>query len=111
MYTRVQSTYIHVLHTHVIHTYIRNIRIYTYIHTHTHSHTHTRVYIRMYVYIYTFTYMFTYACMYIGYLDALQLLIDAGAEVDARNMYQCTPLHYACHWGHWEASNSEKFPT
>ena len=35
-------------------------------------------------------------------MQAIHVLLKAGADVDSRNMYQCTPLHYACHWGHWQ---------
>ena len=47
-----------------------------------------------------------YTCLMIssrsGHLDICRLLIDKGAQVEARNRYDRTPLHYAARYGHVE---------
>lgn len=36
-----------------------------------------------------------------GHIDAVQLLVGAGAEVDARSNRGNSPLHYACFFGRY----------
>jgi ankyrin repeat protein len=37
-----------------------------------------------------------------GHLDICRLMIDKGAQVEAKNSYGCTPLHFAAFFGHVE---------
>ena len=37
-----------------------------------------------------------------GHLAICRLLLDKGAQVEARNSVDCTPLHFAAHYGHIE---------
>ncbi|CAN0058336.1 unnamed protein product, partial [Discosporangium mesarthrocarpum] len=36
-----------------------------------------------------------------GHIDAVQLLVDNGAQIDARSSKGNTPLHYACFFGRY----------
>ena len=44
------------------------------------------------------------ACKYGNMEVAMALVMDRGADVDARDEYQCTPLHYACKYGNLEVA-------
>ena len=37
-----------------------------------------------------------------GHKEVVELLIDKGADVNAKGKYGRTPLHWAAHQGHWE---------
>ncbi|PAW76307.1 MAG: hypothetical protein B9S32_15785 [Verrucomicrobia bacterium Tous-C9LFEB] len=38
-----------------------------------------------------------------GHADAIRILLDAGADIDARGEFDFTPLHEAIGQGHWDA--------
>jgi ankyrin repeat protein len=38
-----------------------------------------------------------------GNIDEMKLLIDAGADVNAKDKYEWTPLHCASRYGHTDA--------
>ena len=46
-----------------------------------------------------------YTCLY-GHTEAVRLLLDRGAEINARDGSNASPLHVACEYGHAELAES-----